>query len=48
MPEVLEAIAEALEAAAAVRRRHAAAGHQNAPQAQGARTLTERARQIRP
>jgi FixJ family two-component response regulator len=48
MPETLEAIAEALEAAAAVLRRHAAAGHQDAPQAQRTRTLTERARQIHP
>lgn len=48
MPGTLEAIAEALEAAAAVLRRHAAAGQADAPEAQHARTLTERARQIHP
>jgi hypothetical protein len=46
MPEILDAMAEALEAAAAVLRRHAAPRHPGAPEAQHAETLAERARQI--
>jgi len=45
MPEILDTVAEALEAAAAVLRR-AASRHPGAPEAQHAETLAERARQI--
>jgi hypothetical protein len=48
VPEILETIAEALEAAAAVLRRRATTWHPGAPEAQHGRTLTERARQIHP
>lgn len=43
---MLEALADALEAAAAVLRRRAAAGHLDASQAQHTATLAERARRI--
>jgi hypothetical protein len=44
--EMLDAMADALEAAAAVLRRRAATWHSDVPQAQDAETLAERARQI--
>lgn len=46
MSEMLEAMADALEAAAAVLRRHAAAGPPPAPGSLGAGTLAERARRV--
>jgi hypothetical protein len=44
--ELLEAMADALEAAATVLRRHAATSHPGVPETQRAGTLAERARQI--
>ena len=46
MSEMLEAMAEALEAAAAVLRRRAADQRAGSPETQGAGTLAERARRI--